>query len=63
MKHLTEQEKQAISVAIGYEVGRLLNLKFNKTGKTNTYYGNKTIEGLGACIEEIVKDQTERITN
>ena len=65
MKTITEEQKQpdrtALSVAIGYEVSNLLSLKF-RDGRTNTTWGTKTIQGLGACIERIVEEQTKRLS-
>lgn len=52
---------QELEVAIGHEVSKLLNLKFGKDGRTNTSWGNKSIQGLGACITRIVEEQTERL--
>lgn len=64
-KMTAEEKKQAdqtaLSVAIGYEVNQLLNLKF-KDGRTNTSWGTKTIQGLGACIQRIIDEQTERLS-
>ncbi len=60
MTHLTENESIALKVAIGYEVSQLLNLKFGKDGRTKTSWGTKSVEGLGACIQRIVEEQTEK---
>jgi hypothetical protein len=64
MKTQTEEQKQndqtALSVAIGYEVSQLLNLKFGKDGRTKTSWGTKTVQGIGACIQRIVEEETEK---
>ena len=59
----TEQTKSIeLNVAIGYEIAQLLNLKFsNKDGKIKTSWGTKSVLGLGACITQIVEEQTERL--
>jgi hypothetical protein len=60
-KNLNEADSIALSVAIGYEVSRLLSLKFDKAGRTKTSWGTKSIEGLGKCIQVIVEDQSQRL--
>jgi hypothetical protein len=69
MKRTIQQTEPALTpekelnVAIGYEVSQLLNLKFGKDGRTNTSWGTKSIEGLGACITRIVEEQTKRLNS
>jgi hypothetical protein len=53
-----------LNVAIGQKVFELLNLKMNKkTGKIETLWGTKTIQGLGATIARIVREENERLSD
>lgn len=58
---LNEVDSIELSVAIGHEVAKLLNLKFNKQGRTNTSWGTKSVEGLGKCVQRIVEEQAARV--
>ncbi len=51
----------ALNVAIGQKVAELLNLKFDKSGRTKTTWGTKSIQGLGATITRIIEEENERL--
>lgn len=61
MNDQTANKTTELNVAIGHEVAKLLKLKFGKDGRTNTTWGTKSIEGIGACINRIVEEQTNRL--
>jgi hypothetical protein len=63
MKTHTEKELNEITlnVAIGHEVFKLLNLKINAKGKIKTERGEKSIQGIGATILNIITEQKERL--
>lgn len=50
-----------LEVFIGQKIGVLLNLKFDKAGRTKTQWGTKSVQGLGASILRIVKEEQERL--
>ena len=49
-----------MEAAIGCEIANLLNIKFDKLGRTKTNWGSKTVVGLGASILRIVEEEKER---
>ena len=61
---ITEQTKNRLQfemeAAIGCEIANLLNMKFDKSGRTKTAWGSKTIVGIGASILRIVEEEKER---
>jgi hypothetical protein len=63
MQTHTEREVNEITlnVAIGHEVFKLFNLKINAKGKIKTERGEKTIQGIGATILNIITEQKERL--
>ena len=61
MQNEVLKPETALTVAIGQKVAELLNLKFDKLGRTKTSWGTKSIIGLGATIERIIEEEKTRI--
>ena len=57
----TLTKTQLLNIATGQKVAELLSLKVGKDGRIKTDWGTKTIQGLGACINRIVEEESERI--
>lgn len=57
----TPSKEKLLNIAIGQQIGEILNLKFDKTGKTKTTWGTKTVEGLGAIFNRIAEEEKERL--
>jgi hypothetical protein len=50
------------SVAVGQAIVELFSLKQNKdTSRYNTTWGSKTVEGIGRCVERIVREAAHTI--
>ena len=52
--------QQFYEIAIGQKISELLNLKVNKIGRFNTSIGDKSMQGLGACLIEIIERENNR---
>lgn len=60
---LTTSETYLLETAIGEKIAALLFLRPNKkTGYIQTSWGNKTMQGLGASVLNIILNETEQIT-
>jgi hypothetical protein len=59
----TLTNEQALNVAVGQRVAELLFLKVNKIGRLKTSWGDKSIIGLGATINRIIEEETQRINS
>ena len=47
---ITEYE----AMQVGKEIAALCGLKLNKEGRVKTAFGDKTLVGLGRCVERVV---------
>lgn len=61
VKTMEQTYQSMLEVAIGQRIAELLDLKFSKSGRTNTTWGTKSIQGLGACIDRITEEEKERL--
>ncbi|HRG11386.1 MAG TPA: hypothetical protein PLJ08_22620 [Cyclobacteriaceae bacterium] len=60
---MAQTKEQLLEIAVGQRVAELLNLKFNTIGRTNTSWGTKSIQGLGACITRIIEEEQIRLSD
>lgn len=54
-----DQNNINYQIGIGQKVSALLNLKVDKSGKINTSWGSKTVQGLGASIIRIIEEENK----
>lgn len=55
---IDNNKTKLLEIAIGQKVLDLFRLSVGKTGRINTTWGNKTVQGIGACIQRISEEQT-----